>query len=104
MEIDEVEFANTQNHPALKVLKYLLMGGEVRLDNKKIRLAERTGGGFSPVLMSTISSGKGDIRPYVLGLDEMSLSMFLKECELLSQDELAILSANIVLNEMRRKI
>ena len=100
MEIDEIEFANLKNHPSLLALKALVMGHEVTLEGRKIRLAERIGGGYSPVIISTISDGKGNTRPYVLGMDDMPLSYFLRQCEKLPEEYLATLAANVTLTEI----
>jgi hypothetical protein len=104
VEIDEVKFAKTTNHPSVKVLKYMLLGGEVKLDGLKLRLAERVGGGYTPAIVGEAYNAQTqETRPYVLGSDEMPLSYFIKQCEKLTEDELYVISCNTILTEINRK-
>jgi len=94
--LNDIELVRTPEYSkAARVLDALYKGMEVVLDDKKIRLAKNVYDSEEPICICDSNVGKTFV-----GLGDWSMRNFIQACNKLTEEDLMILSANIVLNDM----
>jgi hypothetical protein len=86
-------------HPALIVLKWLLLGGSCKLDQYKYRLYKSVNGRgkghhYNLCVLGTSSAGKEALLPV-----DFDIGGFVRACEKVTEKERIEMAANIALNE-----
>jgi len=96
MKLTEIERSDTKSRKSLIVLESLLTGHIVEIKNYKYVLAKTLNGGLELCIVAE-SNVDGEI---VLNAD-MSLEQLVSYSEEMNEDEITILSANLVLNKIK---
>jgi len=94
MTFDEVNVANEPNHKVLNVLKLLLSGKSVNLNGHEVMLAETVTNSYKTFTLTDQNR--------VIGLD-FSLEQFIQIASQVSDEEITIKLAELVLQEMKKK-
>lgn len=105
MELKQGEFTDKNIESVdkvIKVLKALNTGRPVKLGDYNFKLGETVNGGFSPLIESNCSNSQGEEWIEYLGYHG-SFASFTEFCNNLTEEELTIIAAENVLNEINRR-
>ena len=86
----------------IKVLKALNTGRPIKLGDYSFKLGETINGGFSPLIEFNCSNSQGEEWIEYLGYHG-SFTSFTESCNDLTDEELTIIAAENVLNEINKK-
>lgn len=102
MTPDEVSFSPKSNPKLLKILEYLYLGGEVELDNRRVKMANTKDNGVMLYYIAiSENAGTGEKKEVVLGLGHANLSWLHRESEEMSDDKYNGIVASIALQRAK---
>lgn len=98
MTPEEVSFTPIKEPRAIKVLEYLYLGGEAKLENMRVRMADAKDGTIALYYITTSENMQtNEKKEVVMGLGHANFMWFHKQCEKMEERDYDVLRTNLAL-------